>query len=422
MNNKYLEAANRTYERLLLPLAEYSIYWQLGHSLDTLLDYWFIVHPSGSSNGPVPRETSGIILNKYLSRQSVPWREDDLGKDPWWYDDYCWWGIAALKASQRPHFFECLHAALFSGIADLSWQPVYRHAPNVWKNADQDAFKRYAPLYDGGVWNWIYAENEIAGVPFTPSVPGQEDQLRGIQNTVTNALYWVLMARLYNARRRPEFRRRAELEYSFFKHWFYDPNSEKSLLYYYDSSDREKALVRERVSVYKEYEGKSMSVPGYKPELVWTGDQGLILGALVAHMELVGQKDAAAKEEYQALLGLAKKITCGVMDHLQGEEGNLQPWSPYLHPDDHTSDHGAPGADYDDYSTGIGVYMRYLLDAFTHNADIRDHLLSIDYPTFILKNADYVIEHQEKARPQGRPLLNYVNDLASLLVAYRMTS
>lgn len=426
MNGRYLEAAKRTYEKVSPLLADYPIFWQIGHAFDTLLDFWM-----ATNLPPIDGGYLAPILKKFLCRQSAPWIDESTGRDPWWYDDHGWWGIASLRVN--PSLFSGENSKLFSGIADLSWQPFYRNAPNVWDNADQKFFADFAPLFHErpspdrrpvprGVWNWIYSEKEIVGTPFTPSIPGVQDGLRGMQNTVTNALYWVLMARLYRLRGTEEFRFEAEDEYKFLSTWFdYDDRSTSvstRLLHYYDGPDAARALVRERVGVYKNGD----SVPGYNTKFAWAGDQGLILGGLVEQMAIVKDVNApSAQQEYDRMLSWAKHITNGVLDKLKGKEGELLPWFPYLHPDDHKSDHGAPSGDFDDYSTGIGVYMRYLLAAYSQNADIKAHLVATGYPDFVKANAEYVMKHQDDGDRQGRPFLNYVNDLASLVAAARMT-
>jgi hypothetical protein len=86
-----------------------------------------------------PADATGfteIALRKYLDRQSLVWRDGDEGKDPWWYDDYGWWGIAGLKASQHQELFGT-YAPCFRGISNLCWQAIYRNAPNVWENTDK---------------------------------------------------------------------------------------------------------------------------------------------------------------------------------------------------------------------------------------------------------------------------------------------
>ena len=233
-NPIYVQAANRTADALMAEFPEYDVYWRLGHAFDTLNDYFFTTLSSAKAT-----QFATVILDKFLNRHSLPWKgAPDLVKDPWWYDDFAWWGIAALRAGSHPDIYGDKNAAYFAGVADLSWQPVYRNAPNVWENAKSNPdFKPFEPRFPGGVWNYFFAKDEIAGVPFTPCVPGKQDTLRGIQNTLTNGLYWVLMARLARQRGDTEFRTAADAVLGFFESWFSLSDRDKSLLNHFDPND-----------------------------------------------------------------------------------------------------------------------------------------------------------------------------------------
>jgi len=382
----------------------HTIFWQLGHAFDTMHDCFV-----WNNLAPEPMNFAKVVLNKYLNRHSLVNGEYDTGRDPWWYDDYGWWGIAALRASRAPKIWGEEYADYFEGIADLCWQPMFRNAPYVWKNADQNFFKDYAPKFRWGVWNWLYSRDEIYGIPFTPSIPGMQDGLRGIQNTVTNGLYWVLTARLFHATGNSYYSDVVDKILEFLRLWFSLDNDDYRLLNFYDSGRTDKAVVRERVGLY----ASGNVVPGYRANFAWTGDQGLVLGGLVDQMKIVGQGS-----EYAALLDLAKKILAGVKDHLSDPKTQLlRPWAPYTDPDNPDSDHGAPGGDVDDYMTGVAVFMRYLLYAFQTNADLKSYMATLGYRDWVCKNADYVLKHPADATK----LIYLTNDLATLVTAVWMS-
>lgn len=408
--NRYLQAAFDTYSRIYGGvLQNYHTYWQVGHAFDTLIDYWTVaMYP------PAPRADVQVFIKKYLVRGAFPWSKDSTGRSPWWFDDYCWWGIASTRAGhKRDYFLE--QAELFSGIAALSWEPVYRIAPHVWRNADQEGLVEYAPVFDGGVWNWIYVQKKLDDIPFTDSIPNDfsHSDLYPIQNTVTNGLYWVNAAKLYNATQDENFKTAATTELGFLSNWFDygGTDSRKPLLHYFDAQ-RTSALVRERVGYFK----SGTKVRGYDPDLYWAGDQGLILGGLVEHMKMIGSSNS----EYPRLLELAKHIINGVGARMQAPDGRLLPWIPYTD----APDHGAPSGDYDDYSTGIAVYMRYLLAAWKENPSLRNHMTISGSLDLVRATADYFIKNPAEKRCEGREdcklLLFQINDLATFLAAFRM--
>ena len=378
--------AHDTFIRLRPAFNAHTIFWQQGHMLDTMVDYLGLVSP---------QEGAGFgeeALLKFLDRGGIPGDDGSVPNSPLWFDDYAWWGIAALNASRYPRLFGGLTRG-FRGIADLMWEPMFRYAPNTWANACHD--ERYAPFepkFEGGVWNWIYAPRKILSLPETPAGPDQTQisALESIQNTVTNSLYWVLTARLHADTGAQLYKDCANREYAFLRQWFTLPNPEESLMW----EGKGDAIVRERVATYK----NGNLLRGYSPELAWSGDQGLVLGGLVDHMALVGQTDP----RYGDLLRYAQRLTQGVKTRMS-EQGRLLPWVPYTN----APDHGAPGGDVDDYQTGVGVYMRYLGYAYRGNPLLRSHLETTGYREWLSSNV-------AQLKPSSKPL-ELTNNLATLV-------
>ena len=175
-----------------------------------------------------------------------------------------------------------------------------------------------------------------------------------------------------------------------------------------------------------------------KREWSWAGDQGIILGGLV---DILNSK---LTEDNQWLLEKAKGIIDGVKDHMtKGMSGSkhdklapevLRPWTLFdgWGPDDgEEPTFASPGGfgfgdpdyprsgdrEYEEvcscdnlkkappcpseppkvavdpttnYIAGPGVFMRYLLYAYTNNKDLRDHIRSNEYLAFLKANADAV--------------------------------
>lgn len=384
-NDDFKAAARKTYANLK-PAFEVEpklYFWRLGHAFDTIIDY-FLTTDRTDANVFAP-----IAMRKY----------EEQGGD--WYDDFGWWGIAGLKASSTNLFGGS--NVVFRSYALDCWSKMDSNAPYGWERADQVKFNDFKPLFDGGVWNHVVDGG---------CNPSDVNSLCGRQNTVTNGLYWVLTARLYldkvvskiDPLKTRTYLADATLEHQFLEQWFDLTDPDKSLIYHYQADPEKGAVVRERVSTF--HSGKMDA--GYRPDLAWAGDQGLILGGLVDRMLIVGK----TSPEYERLLATARKLLAGTKDYLADKEtdkrGILLPWRP----------DPAPGGDNGDYWTGIAVYMRYLLSAF-QNEDLKEDIQQKDYQDFIRANAEYVVEHPNRSQSNDT-VVNLTNDLAILVAAIVM--
>ena len=382
-------------------------YWELGHSFDTIVDYFVNVSPD-------PANAAGIAqtaLEQYQGSQT----------NACWYDDYGWWGIAALKASQHQELFgnaasDFSKICFEKGNSRCCWTVMDANAPNVWRNNQNDPrFAVLKPRFDGGIWNadWTRPDEcglvgPAAGIP--PNCGGnhkQGDNLRGIQNTVTNCLYLVLAARLFQATNIKDYSIAADREWAFLENWWGRDVTEPAhkLLNKVGASQ---FVIRERASTYAFNSGAFPIVCGYQPELAWAGDQGLFLGGLVDRMLIVGRDSP----EYAGLLDLAKAIALGVKSQTDAYHGGiLTAWVTQ-------TDGGDPG----DYDTGVAVYMRYLLYAYQAKDRsgrylLRDVLKDMGYVDFVCKNTTDVMKNYKN----HTSVVDLTNDLATLVAAIVMS-
>ena len=196
------------------------------------------------------------------------------------------------------------------------------------------------------------------------------------------------------------YRDAANREYGFLNLWLSldDSNQESLLTRSAFPGNPDTALVRERVSTFgvKDDKGQYSRICGYDPAQAWAGDQGLILGGLVDLIEMPG--NVANSED---LLTWAKQIAAGVLAGANSPQhrGILPAWI--------TGQNQDPG----DYSTGIGVYMRYLLYVYQNNDDMRMYLQNIGYPDFVRANAEHVTLDSDS------DMVTLTNDLATLVAA-----
>jgi len=86
-----VQSAQTVYAALKAQWETYSnYYWQLGHSFDTIIDYFAFIDGSDAAN---------------FSQIAQQGHQSSLGS-ACWYDDFGWWGISALKAAQHPKLFK----------------------------------------------------------------------------------------------------------------------------------------------------------------------------------------------------------------------------------------------------------------------------------------------------------------------------
>jgi len=385
-----VQSAQTVYAALKAQWETYNnYYWQLGHSFDTIIDYFAFIDGSDAAN------FSQIAQQGYQS---------SLGS-ACWYDDFGWWGISALKAAQHPKLFK--DVAPFVTIYEGCWKTMYDNAPNVWANNQHNpAAAPFRPRFDGGVWNrgWT-GKDECGGTNHLPrdeaeckKDPAQGDNLEGIQNTVTNGLYLVLALRLYEATNNALYLAAAKREYDFLNQWFNVSDSQNGLLFV-PGGGVPGALARERMSTY----ASGTRVCGYTPGLAWSGDQGIIVGGLIDRMIVVPSDNnpgSPASKYAVAILECVASLTNHNSYH-----GVMQPWI--------WGNGGDPG----DYSTGVGVFMRYLLYADQKNTRIRNQTRNQDYRQLIAANVSAVPTNPT----QDAGLVPLTNWLAILVAAIQMS-
>lgn len=412
----YKGAAILTFAMLKPAYGWASNFWRLGHSFDTIIDYFAAVD-----------KTDSLVFAEYAL--------DRFRKtNGHWYDDYGWWGLAALRASQHADLFG-QHTGDFKEIALKCWNFMHAGqvsdmkvdcckdenvhmsgAPNVWANGQKDKkhFGDLEPLFPDGVWNcdWKWSENKDEDPCYCVPIYEEgrywaRDALGGFQNTVTNALYLALASRIYTIVKSSQTS--AIYEYVFLDKWF--KNSDSLLI---DVSERDdelklaRAVARERVPSYK----NGHTPWGYKPEMAWAGDQGALLSSLIDYMALVKEE-----ETLQEIQELCKQLILGTKAYLMDEQtGLLRDW---WNPQD--SDNAPPGGDADDYRTGSGVFWRFLVHVCKRDAKLKALIKADDYQDFIAKNADAACSYiPGEELPFDETVIVMTNKLATLVAAIEL--
>lgn len=372
-------------------------YWQAGNVFDTVTDFMQVALKNNLLTSEQVSTAMSAVYSKYdLQSYSYGGNSGD------WYDDFGWWGIASAKAfdSEYNSVFGSL-APGFKTIAQSCWnimtngKPLKdKGAPNVWANCDQTKFAAVAPYFDGGVWQ--YDINDTKYNPLTPSV-----KLGPYQVTVVNGLYFVLSLRLRNAG--VPVGNAVQNMYRFLTSWCFDVGIKngKSMLYYGSGG----ALVLERVPVYKS--GGAVNPHDWEQaHTAWCGDQGLIIGAMTDYLKLVPGDNLALKSLDLLTTGVTELMSPG---HVVGH------WYP-------TSNNHLQSHDSWDYSSGAGVFMRYLLYAYKNNPAIRTQVITPGTPlnTLITSSANACVNGSYPL--YGNPLFDQFNQLSILTMAIGMLS
>jgi len=360
----YRKAAEREYKKLFDAWIyqgdqKYNnvLMWYQGNALDTLIDYVSI-----TQNKKEGSDLGGYISKLYIAR---------LKEGNWW-DDFGWWGIAFLNAARNHTILGETPETEYMKNAGRCLEEYMDYATEVWKQAQTAkcfhdvGWSRYAPRFEGGVWNSAFAalntgpywdcnpnhhqEPPILPLPVPVGTPGDDCSiLTPLQNTVTNGLYLVLNTRYYqqSSEKQKTRRDRTLAIYGWLKNWMDLEDQEVSQCPVSKEKptplnkikpsllNSETGLLRERVSTYIKDTEQSPScftgVKWYEQNLSWAGDQGIVLGGLV---DILNSK---LTEDNQWLLEKAKGILDGVKDHMtQGMSGSkhdklapevLRPWT-----------------------------------------------------------------------------------------------
>lgn len=365
--------------------------WRTAWALDTILDYFRVCGVDGAALG-------GDALNALNPTY--------LGN---WWDDFGWIGIAALRAAEQNAF--PVQGDAFVKIAINAWaymygpgwsarsQAVYpfqgvelpgwaefaaSHSSNIgasrvwkeirrtWPNVTAEQVAQREPRYGpGGAWNSPFVD--AVHPHLVPSYQGDGSYLNPIQNTVTNGLYAILALRIYQASQNPRYKhvfaestldtvaclQAWKDQIHWLNHWMIDAPAEESLLLDLGMGN----LVRERVSTFHEWQGQRYWDAAYRRDLAWTGDQGLLLGAL---------REGVASgylDPLPPVLGQYVNIVIGTFKngfaprrYGQVQGVSLLPWIVAGSTDPFSRNF--PQGDNPDYQTGTGVFMRYFLQAY----------------------------------------------------------
>lgn len=370
----YREAARAKLDALTKVPAGNLAYWKLGNTLDTMIDY--LDHVDRGAAGAV----AGMVEAQY-----GPALAGLGGYGGAWFDDLGWWTVAALRGGSRP-YFEAGFRGFLADVREKCWSHFAENAPFVWERRirNPDRFAGYEPALGGGVWNEYWTGT--TGYPGPNDGDPSSGTLQGIQNTVTNTLFLMAAQRLPA----PGL---AQREFAFLYGWF---GASPNPLWWPQTPTGSAGLVRERVSHFADGTADS----GFEPGWAWTGDQGLVLGALADRMRMPDEKP----EERADLLRRTRALLQGVAQSLAVDHV-LQPWNDIS---------GVPQGDVSDYATGTGVFWRNVLHAWNTVPELRSTIGALPFQDLLRASADAAAKSDDPG--DGTALTNDVSVLVAALV------
>ncbi len=389
--------------------------WRTAWAMDTLLDYFRILRQDGSAYGQRAIDALnplalgnwwddfgwiGIAALRAAEQDTFPAQREQMLKI----------AINAWAYMYGPGWSSTTTRDIFPFVdADLAGWKDFRDgrtgnigALNVWDKMDETfsprpsteqekqqyeelKYRQQPRFSPGGAWN---SPIESADQPRPVSDytrPWRSAYLNPVQNTVTNGLFSLLSLRILRASGRPEFRAvfdRAGLDpkacetawnqqAEWLNRWCTAPElAANQTLTTSPRAAPGAVLIRERVSTYFDSRQKHQGVywdSAYIDDLVWTGDQGLMLAVL---------REGAQNGATQSIFARAQDIVtavfhAGFAERDYGTPGAkaqfLLPWIALDADGDARFTAGSPGAgvgDDDDYLTGVAVFMRCLLQAY----------------------------------------------------------
>jgi hypothetical protein len=312
-------------------------FWKRGNTFDACLTFADALHqkwPRDKEVADMQKRITEMLEENYHYFMSID-------RASMWADDFGWWGLMAINA--RKHLLRTGDAALADQYTKLSvelcWQQERDHA------------------YD--------FSDSAKPVPHGCRNGDANGQNKGVKNTVTNVLFFLLSCRIYRLtleEKIPDNEKYLEMawrQWVWFDSWF------KLEKYgYLQKLTNGGALVQERpTSFFEGSDYKDITHPTWEKGWVWTGDQGMLLAALTDLLAIKNnladwaiknkkEKDFKVNDFENEVKHYIVLLSKGVQSALTGNADNIIREAPF------NANFGPEFGN--DYLAGRGIMMRYL--------------------------------------------------------------
>lgn len=349
-------------------------FWKRGNTFDACLTFADALQQRWPDDAEVMdiQERVGKMLEENL----VFFNGFNLGD--LWADDFGWWGLMALNA--RKHLLRIGKKELADKYLKLSTDLCWEYK------------KKTAYDYTDGA----------KPVPHGCRNGDANGNSKGVKNTVTNVLLFLLSSRIYrltleeNIADNDKYLDMAYRQWLWFDEWF-----ELDEYEYLKSITHRGVLVQERPMAF--FEGSDYQEKIHPPWVegwVWTGDQGMLVAALTDMLAIKNKlADYLVKNNIDTnfnpvafdvkIRALIKRIGVGIKKTLVGNVDDIVREAPCL--SSFGPNHG------NDYVAGRGIMVRYL------GAEEERALLGVDLGNTIKTTADAIWKTRDASNNQFRP-------------------
>ena len=312
-------------------------FWKRGNTFDACLTFADAMHRKW------PTDPEVVAIQKKIGEMLEENHQYFFSFDPGklWADDFGWWGLMALNA--RKHLLRLGNTSLADKYAvlaiDQCWQQERDHA------------------YD-------FSETALP-VPHGCRNGDANGQSKGVKNTVTNVLLFLLSTRIYRLalkENRADPEKYLEMTY---RQWVWFDSWFKLEKYgYLQKLTSGGALVQERpIAFFDGSDYKDLTHPTWEKGWVWSGDQGMLLAALTDLLYMKNDLEAWVlknkvdpsfrREEFEKTVkNYVRLLSSGIKKALTGNADNIIREAPF------NANFGPEFGN--DYLAGRGILMRYL--------------------------------------------------------------
>lgn len=352
---------------------DFNDFWKRGNTFDACLVFVAAALEQWPDDQEIVRMQSAV--KSMLEKNLEFFNRFDPGT--LWADDFGWWGLQALNA--RKHLLKMGEKVLAEKFWKLSTDLCWEYKKKTAYDHTTDA----KPVLHG-------CRNGDAN-----------GQSMGVKNTVTNVLLFLLSSRIYrvtldeNIDDNEKYLEMAYRQWVWFDEWFKLADYE-----YLKMINESAALVQERPMAF--FEGSTYQEkihPPWAEGWVWTGDQGMLVGAL---SDMLAVKNNVAiwlskndEPDFDLELFknrvsyLIKLIGSGVKKALISEDDNIIREAPCY--SSFGPVHGR------DYVAGRGIMIRYLA------AQEESRLIGVDLKENIKATVNAIWLARDKSNNQFQP-------------------